>query len=505
MILGAFLYLYKVEILVNKAEYEAQKAENASLKFRLAQLEKMIFGRKSEKYKHLVDPQQLSLLAESEMAVVEQEEEVERVVKKKRKKPRPNHGGRNKLPDNLPVEIITIEPQEDTTDMKHIGDEVTETLDYTPGVLKIRRVVRPKYLKKSTSRITKKPKQEIILAQLPGRPIPKGIPEAGLLAHLFVCKYIDHLPFYRLIQRFKRDYGWDPSRATISGWFNACCQLLRPLYNLLKQKILDTDYLMVDETRYKVQEDGKAGKCFDGWFWLYEDPQSGLVIYDYRPDRSSDNPLDMLANFSGHIQVDGYSSYPVVERKLPITLLSCWAHARRKFVEAYDYDKQGVEEVLQLINGLYKVEAELRGEKADHARRFEVRQQKSKSLLAQTGKWMKDNAGKYTPSSPVGKAIQYSANRWKELQVYITDGKFEIDNNLVENSVRPVALGRKNYLFAGSHEAAQNAAMMYSFFTSCRRNEVNPFEWLKNVLERIPEQSIRRLDELLTGTWTCAS
>ena len=490
-----------MEILVNKAEYEAQIAELASLKFRLAQLEKMIFGRKSEKYKHLLDPQQLSLLPESEMAVVEQEEVVETVVKKKTKKPRPNHGGRNNLPTNLPVEVITIEPEEDTTGMKHIGDEVTETLDYTPGILKIRQVVRPKYLKETTSRITKKPKQQIILAELPDRPIPKGIPEAGLLAHIFVCKYIDHLPFYRLIQRFKRDYDWNPSRTTISGWFKSCCQLLRPLYNLLKQKILSTDYLMVDETHYKVQEDGKAGKCFEGWFWLYEDPQSKLVIYDYRFDRSSDNPLDMLADFSGHIQVDGHSSYPVVERKLPIVLLSCWAHARRKFVEAYDYDKKGVDEVLQLINGLYKIESELREEKADHARRFEVRQQKSKPLLAQIGTWMKDNAGKYTPTSPVARAIKYSANRWKELQVYITDGKFEIDNNLVENSVRPVALGRKNYLFAGSHEAAQNAAMMYSFFTSCRRNDVNPFEWLKDVLERIPMQSMKRLEELLPGKW----
>jgi len=497
----AFLYLYKVEILVNKAEYEAQKAENVSLKFRLAQLEKMIFGRKSEKYKHLVDPQQLSLLAAEDLPVAQTAEVIETIVKKKIKKPRPNHGGRNKLPTNLPVEIITIEPQQDTTGLKHIGDEVTETLDYTPGVLKIRQVVRPKYLKETTSRITKKPKQQIILAELPGRPIPKGIPEAGLLAYIFICKFIDHLPFYRLIQRFKRDYGWDPSRTTISGWFKSCCQLLQPLYNLLKQKILDTDYLMVDETRYKVQEDGKAGKCFEGWFWLYEDPQSKLVIYDYRHDRSSDNPLDMLANFNGHIQVDGHSSYPVVERKLPISLLACWAHSRRKFVEAYEYDKNGVDEVLQLINSLYKIERDLREEKADHARRLDIRQQKSKPILTQIGSWMKDNAGKYPPTSPVGKAIKYSANRWKELQVYITDGKFEIDNNLVENSVRPVALGRKNYLFAGSHEAAQNAAMMYSFFTSCRRNDVNPFEWLKDVLERIPDQSMKRLDELLTGRW----
>jgi len=490
-----------VEILVNKAEYEAQKAEIESLKFRLAQLEKMVFGRKSEKYKHLVDPQQLSLLADAELAITQTAEVVETVVKKKIKKSRPNHGGRNKLPTNLPVETITIEPEEDTSGMKYIGDEVTETLDYTPGVLKIRRVIRPKYLKETTSRITKKPKQQIILAELPDRPIPKGIPEAGLLAHIFVCKYIDHLPFYRLTQRFKRDYDWDPSATTISGWFKSCCQLLQPLYNLLKQKILATDYLMVDETHYKVQEDGKAGKCFNGWFWLYEDPKSKLVIYDYRKDRSADSPLDMLANFSGHIQVDGYSSYPVVERKLPITLLGCWAHARRKFVEAHEYDKKGVDEVLQLIKGLYKIEKQLREAHATDAKRFELRQLKSKPLLDKIALWMKENAAKYPPASPVGKAIKYAANRWKELLVYTTDGKFEIDNNLVENSVRPVALGRKNYLFAGSHEAAKNAGMMYSFFTSCRRNNVNPFDWLKDVLERIPEHSVRRLDELLPGRW----
>lgn len=492
-----------MEILVNKEEYEALKADYAALKFRLAQLEKMIFGRKSEKYLHLKDPQQLSLLGDEEIPQ-DVGEVVSTTVVKKIKKPRPNHKGRNQFPPHLPVDTIRLEPEGDTSKMKYIGDEITETLDYVPGVLKIRRIVRPKYLEETISRITKKPKQRILIADLPGRPIPKGIAEAGLLAHIFVCKYIDHLPFYRTIQRFKRDYDWDPSRTTISGWFAACCQLLQPLYNLLKQKILDTDYLMVDETSYKVQEDGKAGKCFLGWFWLYEDPQSKLVIYDYRQDRSADSPLTMLANFSGHIHVDGHSSYPVVERKLAIVLLVCWAHARRKFVDAYEYDKKGVDEVLQFINGLYKIEKELREEKAGHAKRLEARQQKSLPLLDKIALWMKENAIKYPPSSPVAKAIQYSAARWKELLVYTSDGKFEIDNNLVENSVRPVALGRKNYLFAGSHEAAQNAAMMYSFFTSCRRNEVNPFNWLKDVLQRIPDHSIKKLEELLPDQWVAA-
>ena len=491
--------------MVKKEEYENLITENISLKFRLERLEKMIFGSKSEKYKHLNDPQQLSLLPDAKKAIEQSTEVVETVVKKTKKKPRPNHAGRNKLPSNLPVERIVIEPQEDTTGMTHIGDEITQTLDYTPGVLKIRQVIRPKYLKQTKAGVAKNTKQQIIVAPLPSRPIPKGIPEAALLAYIFTCKYIDHLPFYRLIQRFKRDYGWDPSRSTISGWFKSCCQLLEPLFNLLKQKILSTDYLMVDETHIKVLEDGKAGKCFDGWYWLYEDPQSKLVIYDYRHNRSASGPLDMLVNFSGHIQVDGHSSYPVVERKLPIKLLSCWAHSRRKFVEAFENNNKEVDEVLQLIRGLYKIEKDLREENANHDTRFKVRQQKSKPLLAQIGTWMKDNAGKYPPSSPVAIAIKYSANRWKELQVYITDGKFEIDNNLVENSVRPVAIGRKNYMFAGSHEAAQNAAMMYSFFTSCRRNDVNPFKWLKDVLERIPEHSIQRLDELLPGKWVCSS
>ena len=491
-----------MKILVDKDEHEALKAKNASLEFRLAQLEKMIFGRKSESYKHFVDPQQLSLLPESKKSVPQVSAiEETTILKKKVKIPRTAHGGRNKLPSNLPVEIIRVEPEQDTTGMKHIGDEITETLDYTPGVLKIRRYIRPKYVKQQTNVVPKKNSPQIIIAPLPSRPIPKGISEAGLLAHIFVCKYIDHLPFYRLIQRFKRDYGWDPSRTTVSGWFKGCCRLLQPLYNLLKQKILETDYLMVDETTFKVQEDCKGGKCFEGWFWLYEDPLSKLVIYDYQKDRSSVNPLDMLKDFTGHIQVDGHSSYRVVERKLPVTLLSCWAHARRKFVEAYDYDKKGVDEVLQLIKGLYKIEKDLREQRVDHKQRFEVRQQKSKPLLVQIDKWMKSNAVNYPPSTPVAKAIQYSANRWKELQVYITDGKFEIDNNLVENSVRPVALGRKNYLFAGSHKAAENAGMMYSFFTSCKRNDVNPFVWLKDVLERIPEQSILKLDELLPSNW----
>jgi transposase len=488
-----------VEILVNKEEYEAQKTEILSLKFRLAQLEKMLFGRKSEKYLLLKDPQQLSLLPAEAVEQIVEAEVVKTIVTKKVIKPRPNHPGKNQFPAHLPVDTIILEPNEDTSGMKYIGDEVTETLDYSPGVLKIRRVIRRKYVEQTSDPLS--PTQRIHIAALPVRPIPKGIPEAGLLAHIFVCKYIDHLPFYRTIQRFKRDYDWEPSRATMSGWFNECCRLMHPLYKLLKQKILSADYLMVDETRYKVLEDGKPGKCFMGWFWLYEDPKTKLVIYNYRKDRSADSPLAMLAGFVGHIQVDGYTSYPVVERKLAIILLMCWAHARRKFIEAYEYDKQGVDEVLQLIRELYAVEDQLRQLNATHAKRYEVRQQKSKPLLDKIALWMKDNAAKYPPSSPVSKAIQYTASRWEELNVYITDGKFEIDNNLVENSVRPVALGRKNYLFAGSHEAAEHAAMMYSFFTSCRRNNVNPFEWLKDVLERIPEHSIQRLEELLPDQW----
>ena len=501
--------------MVDKQEYEAlvaayktQTSAFVSLKFRLEQLEKMIFGRKSEKYTHLKDPQQLSLLPEDVMQnlVVEQEtKQVTTTIVNKVKKPRPNHPGRKPFPPNLPIEEIRLEPTEDISQMKYIGDEVTETLDYVEAILKIQRIIRPKYLEQTISETTKKPIKRIVIAELPSRPIRKGIAEAGLLSHIFVCKYIDHLPFYRIIERFKRDYNWDLSRTTVSGWFAACCRLLKPLYNLLKQKILDTDYLMVDETSYKVQEDGKAGKCFNGWFWLYENPHTKLVIYDYRKDRSAANPLEMLADFSGHIHVDGYTSYPVVERKLPITLLVCWAHARRKFVEAYNYDKKGVDEIVQLIKGLYKVEKELRLTKANHRQRYELRQLKSKPILDKIALWMKDNAAKYPPSSPVAKAIQYSSSRWKELVLYTSDGKFEIDNNLVENSVRPVALGRKNYLFAGSHEAARNAGMMYSFFTCCKRNNVNPFNWLKDVLQRIPEQSIQNLDMLLPDQWIDAS
>jgi len=493
-----------VTIKVDKIEFDELKRKVQIQELEIERLRRIAFGVKSEKAHLLQDPNQMQLHDQNDLAaLVEVKEEKRRVTKivNRSVTAKQNHPGRNPLPEHLPLEEITIEPKEDTSKMKFIRNEISETLDYVPGKLIRKRIIRPIYLETIKSRITKKKKHRLVVAELPERPIPKGIPEAGLLAYLFVCKYVDHLPFHRIIERFRREFNYELSRATVSRWLAKSCELIKPLYDHIKDKVLDCDYLMVDETRIKVQQEGQPGKCHEGWLWLYENPHTKLVIYDYQRTRSSVGPLNMLKNFNGHIQTDGYSSYQLVKKVMEIKGLLCWAHARRKFVEAYNFDKKVVQEIIDLIKGLYKIEKDLRQANATHVERYEKRQETSLPILNQIKTWCKDRALKYPPKTPVSEAIKYLLSRWKSYIEYTTDGKFEIDNNLVENSVRPVALGRKNYLFCGTDAFAEYTAMMYSLFTCCRRNGVEPIAWLKDVLERLPNHSVKKLGILGPGEW----
>lgn len=475
-------------ITISKKEYAEMKSELADLKFRLSELNRMIFGAKSERF-IAVDPQQMSLFEiPAEQKTEKAKEQITYTRNKKEDKKQPL---RMELPSHLPRKVEVIEPENLPENAKKIGEAITEVLEYEPANLFVRQIVRPKYIISSTDE-----KTEIVIAQLPSLPIAKGNAGYGLISQILVSKFVDHLPFYRQIQIFKRQ-NVNLAESTINGWFNAGCKLLEPLYEALKQKILNTNYLMADETPISVLTKDKPGSTHKGYHWVYYDPVNKLAVFDYQKTRGREGPDEMLKTFAGHLQTDGYVAYTKLENHENIILLACLAHARRKFEHALNNDYDRATYALKLIHSLYAIEQKARDNELNYQQIKELRQTEAVPVLQDIEIWLKEEIYNVLPQSAIGKAFAYTLNLWDRLKRYTKDGRFQIDNNLIENSIRPIALGRKNYLFAGSHEAAQQAAMMYSFLACCKINNIEPFNWLKNTLTLIQDYPANKIQELL--------
>lgn len=468
-----------------------QQQENASLleerdylKAQVEMLRRMQFGQKRERFEG--DPNQMALPFQADPAEVEQQqEEIKEKIGYVHK--RPNHHGRAALPAHLPVEEIEIHPEGDLSEMVCIGKEVTEELECVPARFFIKRYIRYKYVPKNG--------EGVLIGQLPERVIEKGIPGAGLLASILTDKYLDHMPLYRQKQRFARE-GIQIASSTIEGWTKEALIKLHPLYEQLVFEIKSKGYLQVDETPIKVLESDKKGACHQGWYWVYHSPLDNITLFDYQPTRGSGGAKGMLDNFRGYLQTDGYIVYDKYSKRKDIVRLACWAHARREFERALDNDKIRAQYALALIQRLYATERKARQENLGALEVKELRLTESLPVVNQLGKWIFEQIKNTLPKSQIGKAMQYAYARWDALSAYLYDGSLQIDNNPVENVIRPVALGRKNYLFAGTHDAAQRAAMIYSFFAICKKYEVNPFEWLKYTLDNIMTINHKKLQEL---------
>lgn len=474
--------------LIKKLE-EQTTSRIQQLEHELEQLKKLIYGSKQERFVGQVNTNQLSLFNSEEQtnksdpAVQKQHIEYNRNITKK-------HPGRTELPDHLPVEEVVIEPEEDTTGMVRIGEEITESLEYTPASLVKKRTIRPKYAKPDGN--------GVVIGKLPLRPIPKAIAESSLLSQILVSKFIDHLPFYRQIQRFKREYEWEGSDSTINEWFVAVCTLLQPLYEALQRKVLSSGYLQVDESPIKVLDQDKPGSTHQGYQWVYYSPQTKLVFFNYRKGRGQHGPKEILLNYQGILQTDGWQVYDKFAEVAGITLVGCLAHARRQFHEATQTHKVSSEQALEIIQRIYAIERA--GNNLPPTDRKMHRDQKLIPIWNELRSWIDVQLNTdVEPKSALGKALTYINKQWPKLSRILDHGQVELDNNLIENKIRPLALGRKNYLFAGSHDAAQRIAMMYSFFGSCKANDVNPYEWLKTTLDQIPETKLSELDLLLPG------
>jgi transposase len=455
-------------------------------------LKKLVFGSKSERFVPEVAPEQTSLDFGEELEVKKEEPVTETITYEREKNNNKQKPSRQPIPTHLERVVHVIQPEEDVTGLVKIGEEVTEELEYVPGKLFVNKFVRSKYVKPEGE------KTKVLIGKLPERPLPKCIAGPQLLSALIVAKFIDHLPLYRQSQMFKRQ-GIDIPDATIGGWVNAVGRLLKALYETHRKKVLLSTYLMADETPVRVLESDNLGSTHKGYYWAYYDPVSKLVLFDYRPGRGKEGPKQILKNFKGHLQTDGYAVYDEYGNKVGITLMHCWAHARRKFVDAQDNDRERADYVLEEIQKLYALEREIKETKASATEIMAMRKERAVPVIEGLKQWMITNKPEVMPKSVIGKAIDYTLSRIDALKVYTTDAKLQIDNNLVENSIRPIAIGRKNYLFAGSHQAAENAAIFYSLFATCKAQGINPHAWLAETLTNIATHPINRIEELLPG------
>lgn len=471
-------------ILENHSTISALGEEVDYLKVQIAMYKRMAFGQKRERFEG--DPNQATLpFAAEPEAISLQQEEVKQKIEYVRK--RPNHHGRAKLPSHLAVEEIEIHPDGDLTEMMCIGKEITEELECEPARFFIKRYIRYKYAAKNG--------EGVKIAELPERVIDKGIPGAGLLASILTDKYMDHLPLYRQKQRFGRE-NIQIASSTIEGWTKQALEKLEPLYDQLLFDTKIKGYLQVDETPIKVLDSEKKGAAHQGYYWVYHAPLDGTVLFDYSPTRGSNAPAPILGNFKGYLQTDGYVVYEKYARSKDITHLACWAHARREFEKALENDKGRAEKALLMIQKLYAIERKARESGLSTNEIKNLRLEESLPVINEMGKWIFEEIKTTLPKSQIGKAMAYAYARWDALSAYLYEGSLQIDNNLVENAIRPVSLGRKNYLFAGSHVAAQRAAIIYSFFAICKKHEINPFKWLKYTLQNIMSINHKNIKDL---------
>lgn len=475
-----------------EAALAERDAHIAALEAQLALLRRRQFGQSSEKLS--------SAIAQMELALEDLREDNGSANQRSPKSALTAESGQPKrapLPEHLPLEeIVHAAPASCPScggSLRPLGEDVREELEYVPGRFKRVRHVRPKLSCRSC--------ETIVQAEPPSTPIPKGKTGPALLAHVLVSKYCDHLPLYRQSAIYARD-GVPIERSTLADWVGHSSALLEPLIEAIGRHVLAGGVIHGDDTPVPVLAPG-AGKTKTGRLWVYvrdERPWSGeappAAFYRYSPDRKGEHPQGHLKSFKGVLQADGYAGFNELYEKGCILEAACWAHARRKFFDICVTGKSEIaEEALVRIGALYAVEEEIRGRPPDERRA--VRQTRSAPILADFRPWLEARRDKLSRKSDLAKAIDYVLSRWTELTRFTGDGRIAIDNNAAERAIRPLALGRKNYLFAGSDSGGRRAAAIYSLVESAKLNNLDPEKYLREVLARIADHPINRISDLL--------
>lgn len=481
-------------ILAQQEELVSRDTEIDNLKLLVLKLKRMQFGRKSEKLDKQIEQLELRLeeleaqqsyRAASKPRVGELTTEAVKPV-------------RRPLPEHLPRETETYTPDQNACPdcggkLRLLGEDVSEVLDYVPASFKVIRQVRPKLSCGGCERIVQAP--------APSRPIHRGLAGPGLLAHVLVGKYADHLPLYRQSEIYERE-GVQLDRSTLADWVGGTSRLLTPLVEALRRYVLDTAKLHGDDIPVPVLAPGNGcTKTARLWVYVRDDRPSAskaaaAVWFAYSPDRKGEHPEAHLRDFRGTLQADGYAGFNRLYEAGQIQAAACWAHVRRKFFDLEQAHASPVAaEALSRIGQLYGIEKEIRGRSPDERR--QIRQDRTRPLLESMQEWLRATLTKLPKKSAVTSAINYALGRWAALVRFCEDGRIEIDNNAAERALRTVALGRKNYLFAGADSGGQRAAAMYSLIGSAKLNGLDPEAYLRNVLARIADHPINRISELL--------
>jgi len=477
------------------------------------------YGRSSEK----MDPNQRLLfedLIDKSIPEMPAEDDGEEQASPRRQ--RKGHG-RRRLPSNLPREKVIHDLPEDEKPcpccgkLRHIiGKQTHEQLDYVPAQVKVIEHIRLTYGCPHCEQNASPEGPQIVTADKPLPPIEKGLAAPGLLSYVIVSKYGDHLPMHRL-ERILDRYGIGIARSTMCDWAAQCADVLRPLYDLMVDQVRASKVIHTDDTPVKVQDRSRT-QTRTGRFWVYlGDDEHPYTVFTYTPNRSRDGPMEFLRDWGKaervYLQADAFGGYDGIyagEAGGHVTEVACWAHARRKFYDARTSAPAISTQALAYIRLLYDVEGQAK-QSAKKARidlasaRYRLRQELSVPRLAQFRTWLEsqqaEHGGPVLPKSPMGQAIQYALNQWDALCVYTTDGRLMIDNNASENALRRVAVGRKNWLFAGSDNGGRTAATLFSLIATCQRHQVEPMAYLRDVLTRIAATPVSRLADLLPDRW----
>jgi len=488
-----------------QAQLEAVQAQLAEAQAYIAELKRQLFGSKGEplsaeqqaQLEQLADDaqEQAKSPAPASQEVLEEEEQAK---KERRKSKRPS---RHPLPATMETETVTLEPENKHCprcglEQHRIGEEVSEEFEYIPAKLIRRRTVRPKLACRCEE-------STVVIAPMPPRLLPQSKLGLGLAVHLLLTRFDDHLSFYRLEHIFRERHGVEIPRQQMVQWIEHIAGWLKPIYEAMWQEMKAGNYLQIDETPVKVLDRDVSGKTARGYLWFYAVPREDVIL-EFCSSRGQDAPNKRLQGFQGTIQTDAYEVYEAVVKKNPkIERIGCLAHARRYVYKALQESLGEAVWFIGRIRELYRIESAARA--LDHAERHALRQAQAPPLWAALQTRAEELRPKLLPQSTMGKAVNYFLNEYKALEGYLRDGRFEIDNNLIENAIRPTAVGRRRWLFIGHPQAGWRSAVIYSLLLSCRRRGINPQSYLSDVLNRLPSTKITEIHQLLPGHWKPSS
>jgi transposase len=484
-----------------QAALEAAQKENALLRQKVDALVRRVFGASSE----AIDPAQLQLLLQLPAAEAGATPPAPPLPPlPEPHAPRARKESTPRLPENLPVveQVIDPEPvQAAPQAWRCIGQEVNEQLDYEPGRFLRRRIIRRKYVHRTDT------DQAPLIAPLPQSLRERGLAAPGLLAQVLVSKYCDHLPLYRQEQIFARRHDVHLPRQTLARWVELAADWLKPIYETIRTGVLGGGYVQIDETPIQYLAPGN-GRTKQGYLWTAHRPR-GDVLYRWETSRAAACLENLVpVDFTGTIQCDGYAGYGAFADRRPsgITLAGCWAHVRRKFYDALEQSPRTAGWLLRQIQHLYRIEAQLRAQRAGPRLREATRAHQSRPIIERLKKALAllKASHRHLPQSLLGQAIDYTLGQWPTLEIFLNDGRVEIDNNLVENAIRPTAIGKKNWLFIGDAGAGERSAIIYTVIESCRRRQIDPYTYLRDVLTRLPHMTNRQIPEVTPEAWAKA-